>query len=338
MRVLVTGGGGFLGNNLVRRLLARGEDVSILARGEYPALAALGVRCLRGDVRDPESLRRAVEGASSVFHVAAKVGYWGRLEDYVATNVGGAKNVVAACMEAGVGRLVYTSSPSVVIGAEGGLAGADETTPYAKVHLYHYAATKAEAEAFVLGANGGAHARGRLLTCALRPHFIFGPGDPQIVPRLLENARRGTLVRIGDGTNKVDVTYIDNAVDAHLAAHDALGEASARPAGQAYFIGQESPVVLWDFIDTVLRAFGAPPVRRRVSYRTARALGAVIEGIFSTLGLAKEPPLTRSVAVIMGTSHFFSHAKAHRDFGYAPAVSTEEGLRRLFAAEGAAST
>lgn len=326
MKVLVTGGGGFLGQNIVRRLQERGDQVRILARAEYPALAARGVECLRGDVREKDAVLRAVKGADSVFHVASKVGYWGARTEYEAINIGGASNVVEGCIESGVGRLIYTSTPSVVIGTKGGLENADETTPYPTRHLYQYAATKARAEAIVLGSNG----RGGLKTVALRPHFIFGPGDPQIVPRLVENARKGTLVRIGDGSNKVDVTYIDNAVDAHILAHDALGKSEARAAGQAYFIGQEKPVFLWEFVDTVLRGFGVDPVTKRIPVGLARILGAVIEGLYRVLALKKEPPITRSVAVVLGTSHFFSHEKARRDLGYQPRITLEEGLERLF--------
>lgn len=331
-RILVTGGGGFLGKNLVRRLLDRGEVVRVLARGEYPELAKMGAQCFRGDVSDARAIDAAIcgdGGVDSVFHVASKVGYWGRRADYVRTNIGGSKNIVDACVRAGVGKLVYTSTPSVVIGTKGWVENADETRPYPKRHLWDYAATKAQAEALVLAANGTSHAKGKLETCAIRPHFIFGPGDPQIVPRLLEHAHKGTLVRIGRGMNKVDITYIDNAVSAHILAHDALAKEGSPVGGQAYFIGQEAPVVLWDFIDRILRSFGAPPVKKHIPLGLARVLGTLVEGVYKLLNLSGEPPLTRSVAMIMGTSHYFSHAKAQRDFGYEPKVSTEEGLEKV---------
>ena len=241
MTLLVTGGGGFLGKNLVRRLLDRGEKVRVLARGAYPELEAWGVECVRGDVADANDVERAVVGAQSIFHVASRVGYWGDYTEYERTNVGGTTHLIEAARRHGVRRLVYTSTPSVVIGDQGAPAGADETLPFPKRYLSPYGPTKAEAERRVLAA----HQPGVLHTVALRPHFIFGPGDPQLLPRLVLNAQRGTIARIGRGDNKVDVTYIDNCVDAHVQAHDALAATDSKAGGQAYFLGQESPVLLW---------------------------------------------------------------------------------------------
>jgi nucleoside-diphosphate-sugar epimerase len=326
MRILVTGGGGFLGSNIVKRLLARKDEVRVLARGAYPDLADLGATSIRGDVRDEETVRRAVDGVEAVFHVAARVGYWGPRFEYEQINIGGSQNMVEACRRAGVNRLVYTSSPSVVIGAGGNVENGDEKLAYPARHLNDYSATKARAEALVLDANRDDGLR----TVAIRPHFIFGPGDPQIVPRLVENAKKGTLVRIGDGSNRVDVTYVDNAVEAHIAALDALCRPDSKLCGQAYFVGQEKPVLLWEFVDRVLEGFGVERVKKHISLTTARALGAIVEAVWTFLPIAKEPPLTRGAAVILGTSHYFSHDKARRDFGYEPTVSTEEGLRRLF--------
>lgn len=343
MRALVTGGGGFLGQHLVRALLARGVEVRVLSRGRYPALERLGAECLSGDVCDPDLVARAVKHVDSVFHTAARVGYWGSLAEFEATNVGGTLNVIEAACRAGASRLVFTSSASVVIGDRGRpwdppgrgswLEGADESLPYPRRHLTPYSASKAKAEALVLAANG----RQGLVTCAIRPHFIFGPADQQVVPRILERARKGTLVRVGDGTNKVDVTYVDNAVDAHLLAHDALGRGDSPVAGQAYFIGQERPVLVWEFIDAIVRGFGERPIEKRVPLGPAYLLGAGVEGLWRLLGVRGEPPITRSSVVTLGTSHWFRHDKARRDFGYAPRVTLEEGLARLFAAEGARS-
>lgn len=325
MKVLITGGGGFLGTGLVRAMIARGADIRILARSDYPALRALGVETVRGDVQHAADVERAVEGVESIFHVASRVGYWGAREEYVKTNIHGTEHLLGAAKRFGVRRFIYTSTPSVVIGTRGWLENADETLPYPAKHLTYYAETKAIAESKVLAANDAA-----LGTLAIRPHFIFGPGDPQIVPRLIENAKKGTLVRIGRGENKVDVSYIDNVVDAHLRAHDALDDPRSPARGQAYFIGQEKPVFLWEFVARVLEGFGAPPVKKHLPLALARVIGATVETIYRVLHLRGEPPITRSVAMIMGTSHYFSHAKAHRDFGYEPKVSLEEGLERVF--------
>jgi nucleoside-diphosphate-sugar epimerase len=327
VKVLVTGGGGFLGTAIVRAWLARGAKVRVLGRSDYPKLRAAGVECIRGDVGDIAAVERAVEGCDSIFHVAAKVGYWGPLAEYRKTNIAGTENMLAAAKKFGVPRFVYTSSPSVVIGDRGGFENADETVGYPARYLYHYAETKAAGEALVLKANDA-----QLATVAIRPHFIFGPGDPQIVPRLLDAAKKGKLVRVGRGDNKVDVTYIDNCVEAHLLAHDALERADSRARGQAYFIGQEKPVLLWEFIAKVLEGFGAPPVKKKIPFSVARALGAVVEMVYRVFRLSGEPPLTRSAAIALGTSHYFSHEKAARDFGYVPKVTVEEGLARVFRA------
>lgn len=327
MKVLVTGGGGFLGSHLVKELLARGERVVVLARSDYPELSKQGVELIRGDVQDREAVRRAVSGVESIFHVASKVGYWGDYKDYETTNVGGTQHLLDEAKAQGVLRFVYTSSPSAVIGDVPVQSGADETLPYPERYLSPYGPTKAEAERRVLAVGQGE----RLRTVALRPHFIFGPGDPQLVPRLVLNAKRGSLAQVGDGTNQVDITYIDNCVRAHLQAHDALAKEDAACRARAYFLGQERPIGLWEFVHRVLEGFGAPPVKKHISYRTAWNIGRVLEAAYRTLPLRGEPPLTRMAALILGTSHWFDHRAATRDFGYHPEVSTEEGFRRLFA-------
>ena len=231
LTALVTGGGGFLGRAVVEQLLARGDRVRSLARGVYPDLAALGVEVLRGDLRDAQAVGQACAGCDVVFHVAAKSGIWGRYDTYFEPNVRGTHNVLAACREHGVPRLVYTSSPSVIFDGRS-MEGVDESTPYPHKYHSHYSATKALAEQAVLAANGET-----LHTLALRPHLIWGPWDNHLVPRIVRQGQAGTLRRVGDGTNKVDTTYIDNAARAHLVAADAL-ETNPRAAGRPFFISQ----------------------------------------------------------------------------------------------------
>lgn len=327
VKALITGGGGFLGKNLTKALLDRGDEVTIFARGQYPEVEAMGAKAIRGDVTDAEAVKSAVAGMDVVFHTASRIGYWGDPKEYERINVGGTKNIVDACRAAKIERLVYTSTPSVVIGKEGVTAGSDETVPYPDAYLSSYGPTKAAAERSVLEANDET-----LRTASLRPHFIFGPGDPHIAPRLVENAKKGTVAQVGDGSNMVDVAYIDNVVDAHVRLGDALADPKAPSAGQAYFLGDKEPVKLWDFVGNVLEGLGAPPVKKQISFKTAWRIGATLEGVYGFFGVKKEPPLTRMAAVMLGTSHYFSHEKAQRDFGYDPAVSTEEGLQRLFAA------
>ncbi len=198
MNALVTGGNGFLGRYIVEQLLARGDSVHVVGRSNYPELAALGVRCFRADLADEAELGAALRGREVVFHVAAKAGVWGSWNDFYRNNVSATQHVLRAAVRAGVPKFVYTSSPSVAIGATD-LAGADESTPFPARYLAPYPHTKALAERFVL-------AQRELATVALRPHLIWGPRDPHIVSRLLERARTGQLRQIGDGTNRVDVT------------------------------------------------------------------------------------------------------------------------------------
>lgn len=322
MTALVTGGGGFLGGAVVRLLRRRGRTVRSFTRTAYPWLDELGVEQALGDLSDPAAVERAVAGVDVVFHVAAKAGVWGRQADFLATNVTGTANVVAACLKHGVQRLVYTSTPSVVHGG-GDLEGADESAPYPPHFLAHYPATKAAAEQAVLAANGP-----ELATVALRPHLIYGPGDPHLIPRIIARAREGRLRRVGTRAVRVDVTYVDNAADAHLLAADRLAVGSA-VAGKAYFISDGTPVGLWDFVNRVLAEVGVPPVTRTVPAWKARLAGRVLETAYRWLRLSAEPPMTRFVAEQLATSHWYDLTAARRDLGYDPKVSTDEGLRRL---------
>jgi nucleoside-diphosphate-sugar epimerase len=222
-RVLVTGGGGFLGAAICRQLVARGDQVRSLTRGDYPALRALGVETIRGDAADPEDAERAVAGCDLVIHAAAKAGVWGDEAAYHRANVLATQAILGACRRQGVGRLVFTSSPSVVAGGAP-LRGADESTPYPARYLAPYPRTKAIAERAVRAAHGAT-----LRTVSLRPHLILGPGDPHLVPRLIERARKGRLRLLGDGRNLVDVTYVEDAARAPPAGRRRAAGPPARP-------------------------------------------------------------------------------------------------------------
>jgi nucleoside-diphosphate-sugar epimerase len=322
MKALVTGGGGFLGGAIVRRLVERGDSVRSLSRGDYPDLRALGVETLRGDLADREITSRAVEGVDVVFHVAAKAGIWGPRAEFVLANVEGTRNVVEACRVHGIRKLVFTSSPSVVYGG-GDLEGVDESTPYPSRFAAFYPETKAEAERIVLARN-----EPNLATVALRPHLIWGPGDNHLIPRILARAREGTLRKIGKRANLVDSIYIDNAVDAHLLAAERL-EPGSPIAGRAYFLSQGEPWPLWDLVNAILRAAKLPPVERSVPLWAAQTIGFVLETAHRTLRLPGEPRMTRFLAHQLGTAHWFNIDAARRDLGYSPTVSIEEGLGRL---------
>lgn len=344
MQALVTGGGGFLGRRIVEMLLARGERVRVLGRRPYPDLEKRGVECVEADVRDAEAVRLACAGVDTVFHAAALAGVWGAPQTFYEVNVRGTANVLQGCREAKVQRLVYTSSPSVAIG-ERDIEGGDEDLPYPQRYLATYPDSKARAERIVLDADGwemvpntaaadspdaGEANVTRLRTCALRPHLIWGPEDPHLVPRILRSAREKKLAIVGDGTNRVDITYVDNAAHAHLLAADDLAD-EARCAGKAYFVGDAEPVVLWDWINTLLTRAGVPPVTRRVPYRLARSVGAVLETVHRLFPALGEPRMTRFVAVQLAKSHWFSHRRAHEDFNYTPIVDADTGMERLIA-------
>ncbi len=324
MKALVTGGGGFLGGHIVEMLHRRGDDVTALGRRPYPHLTEKGIATVQADLRDAEAVAAACEGMDVVFHVAAVTHLWGRRGPIWAINVDGTRHVIAACRRHGVRRLVFTSTPSVVFGDEA-LCGVDESQPYPTRYLAHYPASKAEAERLVLQANDD-----DLHTVALRPHLMWGPGDPHLVPRIIERARRGRLVQIGKGDTRVDFTYIDNAANAHLLACDAL-KPGAACAGRPYFISQGEPVLLWSWFNELLTRLDVPTIRRSMSPTSARLLGVVCEWAYALLRPDGEPPMTRFLAGQLSQSRYFDISAARRDLGYEPTVSTTEGLDRLVA-------
>ncbi len=325
MLALVTGGGGFLGKAIVAQLLARGDRVRSIARGRYPALQQLGVECVRADIREADAMRRAAQGVDVVFHTAAIAGIWGPWDEFYGINVVGTRNVIAACRSAGVRRLVFTSSPSVTFDGTA-QKGVDESAPYPQRWLCYYPQTKAQAEQEVLAANDAP-----LATCALRPHLIWGPGDHHLIPRLIDRASAGQLRRVGDGTNLVDMIYVDNAAQAHLQAADTL-EPGSDVAGNAYFLSQGEPVNCWQWIDEILALAGLPPVAKSISLNAAWRIGWLLETSYACLRVRSEPRMTRFLAAQLGTSHYFDIRRARRDFGYQPRISTAEGMHRLGAA------
>jgi 2-alkyl-3-oxoalkanoate reductase len=326
MRLLVTGGGGFLGQALCRGLVERGHDVTSFNRGRYDALDVIGVRQVAGDLADRKAVIAACAGMDAVFHNAAKAGAWGSYDDYHRANVMGTGNVLAGCREHGVSRLVYTSTPSVTHRATRPVEnGTADNVPYGDDFKAPYASTKAIAEKIVLAANDET-----LATVALRPRLIWGPGDNQLLPRLVERARAGRLRFVGGGHNVIDTTYIDNAAQAHFDAFERLA-IGATCAGRAYFISNGDPRPLREIVNALLRAAGAPEVTGSVPFPVAYAAGAACEWLWLLLRLDGEPPMTRFLAEQLGTTHWYDMGPAERDFGYRPPVSTEEGLRRLAA-------
>jgi len=319
-RVLVTGGGGFLGGAIVRQLVDRGDAVRSFSRNFYPELAQMGVEQIQGDMVDKTAVEQACKGIELVFHVAAKPGVWGDYADYYPTNVLGTQHVIDACKKHGVSRLVYTSSPSVVFDGTD-MEGVDESAPYPEKFHAPYPKTKAMAEQLVIKA-----ADKDLMTITLRPHLIWGPKDNHLVPRIIERARR--LVRVGTGKNRVDTIYIDNAAQAHVLAADRL-KVNPELSGMVYFISQDDPVPLWDLVDDILKAAGLPPVKRAIPRKMAWLTGALLEFVYKMFRIRGEPQMTRFLADELATAHWFDIRAARKDLGYAPTVSIKEGLRRL---------
>ncbi len=360
--VFITGASGFIGGKLAERLLAAGRKVRVLARRPLPELEKRGAHIVSGDLHDTAALSRGMEGSGTVFHVAGRVGVWGPDEDFFHVNVEGTRHVIAACRAARVPRLVYTSSPSVVFNG-GDLAGVDESAALCTQAPCAYPTSKAAAERLVATANDAS-----LATVALRPHLVWGPGDRNIIPRVLKLARAGRLKIIGPGRNLVDCTHITNVVDAHLLAEHALAHAGlapdARPIcnligysspgstrdtdgkrnllgytspdardprGRAYFITNGEPVVLWDWINELLRGLGEPPATKHVSLATAYRAAGVLEFLWRVLPLKGEPPTTRFVVKELATDHWFKIDAARRDLDYHPRVTMAAGTAELIA-------
>ncbi|MDG2468533.1 MAG: NAD-dependent epimerase/dehydratase family protein [Pirellulaceae bacterium] len=323
MNALVTGGGGFLGQYIVEQLVARGDSVRSISRNRYPQLTQLGVEQISGDIQDPMIVHQACQGIDTVFHTAAIAGIWGSWQKYYGVNTLGTRNVLEACRENKVFKLVYCSSPSVIFDASN-QEGLDETAAYPTRWLCHYPRSKALAEQEVLSANDS-HS---FLTCALRPHLIWGPRDQHLIPRLIDSAKKGRLRIVGDGNNLVDNVYVENAAQAHLNASDHLTPGSP-VCGQAYFITQGKPVNCWAWINEILTGTGLEPVEKKIGFSSAWSVGWAMETVYRLLGRSAEPSMTRFLAAQLAQHHYYQIDKARRDFGYEPTVSHKLGMARL---------
>lgn len=319
-KVLVTGGGGFLGRQLIDVLIElNAADIRSVGRSRHPELERIGVESILGDIAEPSVVLRACENRDIVFHVAAKAGVWGLKSEFLRANVAGTSNIIAACRARGVPILVHTSSPSVVF-SEFDIKYGDETLPYPTKYPAYYPETKAEAERLVVES-----ASSELSTIALRPHLIWGVGDNHILPRLAERAASGRLKRVGDGENLVDMTHVRNAVQAHILAAEALSSNKSL-SGKIYFISDGAPVNLWEWVDDFISRMSLPPISATVSFRTAYAIGAALECFYSTFRIKSEPPMTRFVASELAHSHYFDISAAQNDLGYMPVVDTDKAL------------
>ena len=321
--VFVTGAGGFLGSAICQFLRAADIKVIGFARRDYQHLTAIGVTLIKGDLQNKKQVYEAMQGCDLVFHVASKTGVWGDKGSYFRPNVEGTENILEACRLNDIDRLIYTSSPSVTFSGEDE-SGIDESQPYATQFLNFYSLSKAIAEQTVLKANSNS-----LKTVALRPHLIWGPGDPHLVPRVIERAKVKKLKLIGKKDKLVDTIYIDNAVYAHLLAAVELNETNSRCAGKAYFLSNDQPIFMATMINKILTAANLPMVKTRVSAGLAYFVGTALEWWYLRTGKQEEPIMTRFVARQLSTSHYFNIEASKKDFNYQALVSIDDGMKQL---------
>jgi len=336
--VFVTGAGGFLGSTICRMLRSANIKVTGFARGHYSELADMGVTMVQGDISDLAQVKEAMQGCDLVFHVAAKAGVWGSYEQYYQPNVLGSENIINACQTLGIDRLVYTSTPSVTF-AGIDESGIDESQPYAESYLNYYGQTKAQAEQLVLAAAKSqaskssteqvSESTGQLKTVALRPHLIWGPNDPHLVPRVLERAKAARLKLVGKEDKLVDTIYVDNAAFAHILAAVELGKANPSCNGKAYFISNDEPITMAAMLNKILSCANLAPVSKRVPTQVAYGVGVTLEWLYKLLNKQQEPIMTRFVARQLSTSHYFNISAAKKDLGYLPLFSIDEGMKRL---------
>ena len=317
MRVLVTGASSMIGRATVERLVGRGDEVRTLQRNP----TGLPVAETLGSITDPAAVGSACAGVDAVVHLAAKVGVTGEWSDYEQVNVGGTEGLIAAARRAGAGRFVHVSSPSVAHrGAPLVGAGADPADPSSA--RGHYAISKALAEVAALSASSEA-----LAVVAIRPHLVWGPGDTQLVGRIVERARAGRLALVGSGTALIDTTYVDNAADALVAALDRAPELG----GEALVVSNGEPRTVAELVGRILGAAGIEWNDRRVPTAVAKGGGAAAERVWERTGRTDDPPMTSFLAEQLSTAHWFDQRRTRAALGWQPAVSLAEGFERLAA-------
>lgn len=320
MKVLITGASGFLGFHIAQQLLAAGHQVTNFSRSQAQKLEEIGIPTIQGNIANFAEVLAASKGQDAIIHTAGKVAMWGMWKDFYSTNVLGTENIVKACQQNNIKFLVYTSSPSAVYRWPG-IENGSENLPLNKSSISSYAKTKAMAEEIVTASNSST-----LKAVSLRPHLIFGPHEQNLIPGIVNAAKNNRFKKIGDGNNLVDVIYVENAAKAHLQALNKLVQ-GAPVHGKAYFLGQ-GPIKLWDFIAELLKLADAPLPKKSLSLKQAYILGLLVETVLRALRIFNvNPPMTRFLALQLGTHHYFSHASAVEDLGFYPEISIEAGLK-----------
>jgi len=320
LKIAVTGGSGFLGKEIISMLLNIGcEDIISIARKPQHHYSKSKIKSQSADISDYKSFSKYFKGVDVVFHTAAKASIWGKYKDFYNINTIGTENIIKACIENNVPVLVYTSSPSVVSSASN-LENVNENIPYPEKFFSFYAKTKALAEDKILTQSPS------LRTIALRPHLIWGPDDPHILPRIIKKSHAGKLLRVGEGSNIVDLTYIKNAAFAHLLAAETL-LSSKKLSGKAYFITDDSPVNLWDWINNFLLQIGMQKINKSISEKNALIAGKLFEIFYSLFNLSSEPPITVFSALQLSHSHYFDISAAKKDLGYHTIIKPDDALQ-----------
>jgi nucleoside-diphosphate-sugar epimerase len=320
MKVLVTGATGFLGGALTRRLYSMGWYITALGRNvsKLKNLESEGMQVLQVDLKDKNALADACKDQEIVFHCAALPSPWGNFEAFYQANVIGTRNVIRGCEEHKVKRLVYVSTPSLYFGYSSRM-NVKETDELPEP-VSNYAATKilAEEEIDKAFANG-------LATIAIRPRALFGPGDTVIFPRLIPRLRSGRLPILGDGENIVDLTFIENVVDALLLC----AESPSNTLGKKYNISNGEPVKIWKLIERICMELYLPIPKRKLSYQTANTVASVLEFVCTIIPTHPEPPLTRVSVSMMANSTTLDISAASNELGYQPKVSVDEGFEKF---------
>ena len=316
MKVLLTGATSMIGRVTVQELLRRGHEVSVLQRGD----SDLAVAIFRGDIRDSKVVAQAIKGCDVVIHAAAKVGLIGKYKEFYDINVEGTKNILNTAANAGCRGVVYVSSPSVSYSKIP--VNSQASPPATDDVLGHYSKTKSIAERTVLAEN-------RLPTVAIRPHLVWGPGDTQLVGRIVERAQQRRLTLVNRGEAVVDTTYIDNVGDALVSAAERIG-VQENLSGKALVVSNGEPRTVASLVESICEAAGVPCHPRTIGLGVAVRLGAVIELLFKLKPFA-EPPLTKFTAYQLGISHWFDIAETKELLQWSPRVSLDEGFARLAA-------
>ena len=321
MKILVSGGTGFVGQAVTKQLLSLGHEVHTIGRN--PASNDNEIKKQAHHILDltkddlPKSILKDTE---VFFHIAAKAGIWGPYSEFFNANVIATRKILKVCKDYGVPKLIYTSTPSVVF-SEKPIKNGTESLPYGKNEFSPYAQTKSIAEQEVLEA----HLPGKIQTIALRPHLIWGKGDPHLLPRVIQRHKAGKLKIIGDGTNQVDLTHIDNVAHAHICAFKTM-LLDQNIGGKSYFISQNEPVYLWEWLNQLFQLLNLPPLSKSLKFKNAFLIGYGLESLWTLLRIKNDPPMTRFVACQLAHDHWFSIKSAQTDLGYEPIKKMNQAI------------